>query len=65
MITFNNFKSENIKDALDACTLHLDVDAVVTEMKDDQYRIQHGERDFYVADLESLVRELFLADKIN
>lgn len=65
MITFNNFKSGNIRDALDACTLHLNVNATVTEMKDDQYRIQHGERDFYVTDLESVVRELFIADKIN
>ena len=63
MINFINFKSENIKDTLDVCTMHLNVDATVTEMKDDQYRIQHGERDFYVTDLESVVRELFYAAK--
>lgn len=42
MINFINFSSENIKDALDALTLHLGIDAVVTEIKDDQYKINHG-----------------------
>ena len=65
MINFINFKSELIKDTLDACTLHLGVDAVVTQMKDDQYKINHGEREFYVTDLESVVRELFFAAKTN
>lgn len=63
MISFVNFKSENIKDILDLCTMHLNVNATVTEMKDSQYRIQHGERDFYVTDLESVVHELFYAAK--
>lgn len=65
MINFINFKSENIKDTLDVCTMHLNVDAVVTEIKDDQYKINHGEREFYVTDLESVVRELFFAAKSN
>lgn len=65
MITFNNFKSEFLKDTIDACTLHLDVDAVVTEIKDGQYKINHGEREFYVTDLESVVHELFFAAKSN
>ena len=65
MISFINFKSENIKDTLDVCTMHLNVDAVVTEIKDDQYKINHGEREFYVTDLESVVRELFFAAKTN
>lgn len=65
MINFINFKSENIKDALDALTLHLGIDAVVTEIKDDQYRIQHGKREIYVTDLESVVSELFFAAKTN
>lgn len=42
MINFINFSSENIKDALDVLTLHLGTDAVVTEIKDDQYKINHG-----------------------
>lgn len=63
MINFINFKSENIKDVLDACTLHLNVDAVVTQIKDDQYKINHGQREFYVTDLESVVSELFFAAK--
>jgi len=65
MINFINFKSENIKDTLDALTLHLGIDAVVTEIKDDQYKINHGEREFYVTDLESVVHELFFAAKTN
>lgn len=60
MIKFNNFASENVRDMLDVCTMHLNVDAVVTEMKDDQYKINHGEREFYVTDLEGVVRELFV-----
>lgn len=65
MINFINFKSEFLKDTIDACTLHLGIDAVVTEMKDDQYKINHGEREIYVTDLESVVRELFFAAKSN
>lgn len=46
-------------------SIRLGVDAVVTQMKDDQYKINHGEREFYVTDLESVVRELFFAAKTN
>ena len=65
MINFINFSSENIKDALDALTLHLGIDAVVTEIKDDQYKLNIGKREFYVTDLESVVRELFETAKNN
>ena len=65
MINFINFKSENIKDTLDVCTSHLNVNATVTEMKDDQYKLNIGKREFYVTDLESVVRELFFAAKSN
>lgn len=65
MINFINFKSENIKDALDVCTSHLNVNATVTEMKDDQYKLNIGKREFYVTDLESVVRELFETAKNN
>ena len=41
------------------CTSHLNVNATVTEMKDDQYKLNIGKREFYVTDLESVVRELF------
>lgn len=59
MINFIDFKSENIKDTLDVCTSHLNVNATVTEIKDDQYKLNIGKREFYVTDLESVVRELF------
>ena len=65
MINFINFSSENIKDALDALTLHLGIDAVVTEIKDDQYKLNIGKREFYVTDLESVVHELFETAKNN
>lgn len=65
MINFINFKSENIKDTLDVCTMHLNVNATVTEMKDDQYKLNIGKREFYVTDLESVVRELFETAKNN
>lgn len=65
MINFINFKSENIKDTLDVCTSHLNVNATVTEIEDDQYKLNIGEREFYVTDLESVVRELFETAKIN
>ena len=59
MINFIDFKSENIKDTLDVCTSHLNVNATVTEIKHDQYKLNIGKREFYVTDLESVVRELF------
>ena len=65
MINFINFKSENIKDTLDVCTSHLNVNATVTEIKDDQYKLNIGKREFYVTDLESVVRELFETAKKN
>lgn len=63
MITFNNFSSENIRDILDLCTMHLNVDATVTENTGDKYRIQSGEHDIYVDDLEGVVSELFAMSK--
>ena len=61
MVTFKNIKSENIKDALEVCTMYLNIDATVEETPQGEFFIKYSDKDVVVKDAEAVVGELFTA----
>lgn len=61
MVTFKNIKSENIKDALEVCTMYLNIDATVEETSQGEFFIKYNDKDVTVKDAEAVIGELFTA----
>lgn len=61
MVTFKNIKSVNIKDALEVCTMYLNVDATVEETSQGEFFIKYSDKDVVVKDAEAVIGELFTA----
>lgn len=59
MVTFKNIKSENIKDALEVCTMYLNIDATVEETSQGGFFIKYSDKDVVVKDAEAVIGELF------